>query len=607
VLTLDSNSIEIKRNFIKSYIFSYLYLSPDSTAQEIFEYLNPHVNNTLHKDFIDKELNNLRIKQSLVSLVDKKKFRLSQEMQFQISQIYANVLEQEKTLQEMIVSFLAANNIPSDANELTSLIYKLYQENYTIDIEELKNTNNSFSASIKKCFNDLVYYFTRKDVEYERSKTISKHLLKLCASNEFLNKLSSIHLFTNLYSSNKLEKYVNNKVQDVLLDTQILIRMICVLYSGKFEYSDSALESVKILVSTFEKFKTKIRLITTHDYVGEVAGHLYDAFKLQRFVSLSFFSKLGKSKNVFYNTFQELKEKDYWDTELDFGEFVNELINEEILLENENEALAIISRKLTEILELANIELLYHPAYANYLSLKREYEISLAYKSRIRTYKARENDLRTILYLSTKENHINSENGEINEPFLITWDGAFYDFRKELIKNHKELSFWYIYSPLKFVDRLSVMNFTLNPKSISLNIVALTETNFNYSAKTSSFIDIISNFFNTKDVSKLSIINRLADLKAQTRNLEEEHAVDEFKDSEESPVTTLLLNLQRHYYSYESKYKFEDIINIFELPKYETPIIQILQHYLKHFSPSIELTNMYEQFDALITESKESK
>jgi hypothetical protein len=605
VLTLDSNSIEIKRNFINSYVYSYLYLQPDSTSQEIFDYLNPHVNNTLHKDFLDKELNNLRAKKTLISPVDKTKFQLSSEMYSQISEIYSVVLDQEKNLQQVIVNFLAENNITSDATELITLLYKLYQENYTIDIDELKNTNNSFSASIKKSFNDLVHYFIKKDIEQEIAKSLSEQLLKLCASNDFLNKLSSIHLFTNLYSSNKLEKYINNKTQEVLLDTQILIRMICVLYSGKFEYSDNALESVKILVSTFEKFKTKLRLITTHDYVGEVAGHLLDAFKLQRFIDLPFFEKLGKSKNVFYNTFQELKEKNYLDSEVGFGEFVDELIDEEIQTENEDQALGIISRKLTEILQLANIELIYHPNYTNYLSLKKEYEISLAYKSRIRTYNARENDLRTILYLSTKENHQSVETGEINEPFLITWDGAFYDFRKELIKTHKELSFWYIYSPLKFVDRLSVMNFTLNPKSISLNIVALTETNFNYSSKTTSFLDIISNFFNTKDVSKLSIINKLADLKSKTRNIDEEHTVEEFKDNEESSVTTLLLNLQKHYFSYESEYKFEDVISIFEIPSYESNIIKILEDGLKHIITDKKLANMYEEFDALIKESKE--
>jgi hypothetical protein len=63
--------------------------------------------------------------------------------------------------------------------------------------------------------------------------------------------------------------------------------------------------------------------------------------------------------------------------------------------------------------------------------------------------------LRTILYLSKPENHISIETGHVNEPFLITWDSAFYEFRKAL-KNYPGYSYWYIYSPLKFVDRLSV-------------------------------------------------------------------------------------------------------------------------------------------------------
>jgi hypothetical protein len=79
VLTLDKNSIEIKRNFINSYIFSFLFATPGSTIDEIFDYINPHLNNSLRKEFLDKELNFLRSKHIIVSPSDKKKYQLSEE------------------------------------------------------------------------------------------------------------------------------------------------------------------------------------------------------------------------------------------------------------------------------------------------------------------------------------------------------------------------------------------------------------------------------------------------------------------------------------------------------------------------------------------------
>ncbi len=422
--------------------------------------------------------------------------------------------------------------------------------------------------------------------------------------NDFLNKLSSIHLFNNLYSSDKLEKYINEKVQTMVLDTQILIRMLCVLYNDKMSYSDTALQSVKILLSTFEQFKSRINLSTTYDYVGEVAGHMLEAMKLQRFLSLPFASKLGKSKNVFYNAFIELKSNDKIDDEIDFAEFIVSILDEDLLDLNDDEFLRKASRKIEEILTLSNIQLIYHPTYPNYQAIMKAYEISLAYQSKDRSFTARENDLRTILYLSTREYHTNSSTNEINEPFLITWDSAFYSFRKSLLTEHKELSYWYIYSPLKVVDRFSVMNFNLNPSSISLNIIALTETNFNYSTKSASFIYVISNFFNEKDMSKLGIINKLAELKKSSQNLDELPTNEEMKGKEEDTLTHLLLNLRNHYYSPDTKYRFDDIIKVFELPKFEDEILGIFTKTMNQFKLGSDLKIMIQDFDNLIELNK---
>lgn len=365
------------------------------------------------------------------------------------------------------------------------------------------------------------------------------------------------------------------------------------------------MQSVRILHSTIEKFKDRLRIVSSYDYVGEVSGHLLEAAKLQRFLSLPFISKLGKSKNVFYNSYLELKRGGQVDDDTDFIDFLEILLDEKINYANESDFLRIVDKKIADILELSGIELIYHPNYPNYQSIKKAYELSLSYQSRDRSYTAMENDLRTILYLATKENHTNQDNGELNEPFLVTWDSAFYAFRKQLLHDHNELTYWYIYSPLKIVDRFSVMNFNLNPKSISSNIVALTETNFNYSTKTTSFIDIISSFFNTEDVSKLSIINKLASLQKSTKGLDEVPTHEEFKDKEENTITHLLLNLRSHYHSYDAKYKFDDVIKVFEMPEFENDILKIFETTITNYKVTTNLETMFISFDELITTKNE--
>ena len=165
VLTLDKNSVEIKRNFINSYIFSFLYSSPNATVDEIYNFINPHLNNSLIKEFLLKELNYLRSKQVIISLSDKNKFELSKEKTSEINTIYANVVDSEEELKSIIETYIIDNQLDSTCLELLEILYKLYQENYTIDIDEIKNTNNSFSASIIKSFNDLVSFYIKKGID----------------------------------------------------------------------------------------------------------------------------------------------------------------------------------------------------------------------------------------------------------------------------------------------------------------------------------------------------------------------------------------------------------------------------------------------------------
>lgn len=605
VLTLDHNSIEIKKNFINSYVFTYLFSNPNSTLDEIFSYTNSNLNNTLSKEFLDKEVNNLKSKGFLETPEDRRKYRLSEQKHSEIDLIFKNVQQQESDFKIILLEFIYSHNIDCDSDDVMEFLYKLYKENYSIDIEEIKSTNNSFSASIKKTFNDLVNFFAKFGVPKDKAEKIAKELIEICKDNDFLNKLSSTHLFNNLYSSDKLEKYVNDKNQVVFVDTQILIRLICVLYNTKIQFTDIAMQSVKIFYSTVSKFKDQVKLLSSYDYVGEVASHLYEAFKLQRFLRLPFVSKLGNSKNVFYNTYLELYENQILEEEKEFIDFIEELLDTDLYSLSEREFLNLAEHKIAEILEQINIRLIYHPTYPNYYEIKKEYEISLAYQSKSRSYKATENDLRTILYLSSKENHLNPETGQSNEPFLITWDSAFYTFRKELLKDHKELGYWYIYSPLKLVDRLSVMNFQLNPQSISLNIVALTETNFNYSTRTTSFLDVISSFFNSKNVDELSIIHKLARLKESVREVNITPIDEDIRDKEDETFTRILVDLKNYYYSYETTFVFDDVISVFELPKYENQIVDIFESTLSNYKKREDLKVMFKKFDDLISLNKE--
>ena len=406
-------------------------------------------------------------------------------------------------------------------------------------------------------------------------------------------------MFNNLYNSNKLEKYINSREQKIIIDTQILIRLLCVLSTRNYTFKDSALNSVKVLYDTLKKYEDGVYLQTTYDYTEEVANHLIEAIKLKKFLDLPYINKLGNSKNVFYNNFLELKNNKYLTKEDDFLKYVSELINinyAELEMEDIESISNIIQKKIGEIFDIFGFDIIYHDNYTNFQKTKREYEINLANSAKYRSYKAVQNDLRTIIYLSTKELHLD-ENGLYQEPYLITWDSAFYSIRQKLTNMpNNEYFFWYIYSPLKFVDRISVMNFNLNPDSINLNIVALTESNFNYSSKNASFLDVISSFFNKEDVSELSIISKLANLQSETRETNEVKHVEEFNEREDDGILLKVLISIRNYFASESKIKFNDVIKTFETKEYEDKIISIISNAIK----DSDLTKMHQEFEDII-------
>ena len=600
VLTLNKDFVEIKKTFIFSYIYSFLYANPNSNEDEIFKYINSQLNNS-NKDYIVKALNDLRMRKNILSPQNNKKlYYLSDGKKSEIDLIYSDINSKESELKRIIDDFLNNNKIDIDSSELIDLLYKLYQENYTIDIEEMKSTNNSFSASLKNTFTDLICYFRSKKIKEENAKSYSNELIKLCDENDFLNKLSAVHLFNNLYSSDKLEKYINDKKIKIVLDTQILIRLVCVLYDKDYDFSDMALQSIKILHSTLENYNNKVEIYSTYDYLEEVANHLLDAIKLQKFLKLPFVSELGKSKNVFYNFYLELKKNDKIDNSDSFLEFVDNLLNEELNYSTNKDFVEQTIRALADLLEMYDISFIQHQSYPDFQEIKKEYEINLFDQKKDRANKAIENDLRTILYLSTIEN-------SYGEPFLITWDSVFYSFRKPLLAKHPEFAFWYIYSPLKVVDRLSVMNFNLNPKSINLNIISLTETNYNYTTKTTSFLDVLSQFFGNENINN-NFIKKLGSLRKNTRDIENINPTfEDFKEDEDGGnITKLLLKIRNRYSSYESKYNFNDVIGMFELPDFEEDIISILSATVSDFSTD-KINSMFIDFDKLIECNKKEK
>ena len=306
----SNESSSIKKQFIYSYILSFIYENPGSTVENIHSGLSEIFSGEFDIAFFLTQLNILKGKGDLITPIDKTKYELSQTTHEEIKKIFDQTNALEGLLKNTIEDFLIKNGIHNKSDELINILFEAYKENYKVDIDEITLATSSFQSSIRKVYTQVIRFFKTNNLSEEKAKSLTKELLVICSNSDYLNKLGVSLMFTNLFKSDKLEKYLNTSIQDIFIDTQILLCILCVKYAPKdFESDDIAIKSVREFLSTVEKFNSNVYLNTFNDYIDEVVGHLLEALKLQRFLELPYISRFGPSKNVFYNFYIELLNK----------------------------------------------------------------------------------------------------------------------------------------------------------------------------------------------------------------------------------------------------------------------------------------------------------
>jgi len=326
-------------------------------------------------------------------------------------------------------------------------------------------------------------------------------------------------------------------------------------------------------------------LSTSEDYLIEVAGHIQEALKLERFLALPILERLKSSNNVFFNYYKHLVKTHKLLEDLSLTDWFHEMLDMEDFPDYNNAGFTYtIARRLRRMYEMLNITVIYHGPYENFQAVKKAYEIELSYKNWPRPSMSIDNDVRSILYLASREHHVNAALGLRIEPFLVTWDNMFFAVRKAVLSNinrYLNLCNWFIYAPAKLADRLSVMNLKLNPKAIDYNIISVAETSFNLYNKGETFLDVLSTFFNRKNVSEMRLATKLLAMEEQTIT-EEPEKEQEFEKA--SPLTNILLAVRRHYVRTLEEFKFPDLIQVFENDAYEEPVIKIFENSLEEYN-----------------------
>ena len=595
-LSTNSNIGAIKMNFIVSYILFHIYDNGPSTVTEIYDGINRIFCDKFTKSYYESLIGRLNQAEEVqaVNLDKPKRFDLSLATRSKLEEIKHRSEIDEASLISEYHQIIQQYNLNLNVEEISQFIINMFNENYEVDVDEITQKSNNRRVQLRKIYTALITYIhTNAHVEEETAKEIAKKIIDVSNKNTTINKSSISRMFINLFQDDKLEDYLNSSERIVYLDTQILLQIICSSYKEIAE-PDILYDIVKNFMTTIEDSNIPISLHTTDGYIEEVVAHLHNALKLEQFLALPYIQSLGRSKNVFFNFYLALQKVENYES---FTDFISQLldIDEDDVLNNFDNS---VTSALIDIFDCLDISVDHIPYIepVEYQKYKKEYEKILSYNNLDqKSYEARKNDLKTILYIAKE-----IAPGSSIPPYLITWDSSFYTVRDEL-KKFKELKYWHIYSPQKFTNTLSILNFRIDPNSVNNNIISLVEENFNLSNSTISFLDILNNLFDENDLSKWELAKKFASMrKEQEKDEDNKKSGVEFNNL---PIDEFLLLILNNYQKNDSS---KDLIDLFHNNEYANRIVEIICLHIDSFKTKDNKLNpeIITSLDELITENK---
>jgi hypothetical protein len=113
--------------------------------------------------------------------------------------------------------------------------------------------------------------------------------------------------------------------------------------------------------------------------------------------------------------------------------------------------------------------------------------------------------------------------------------------------------------------------------------------------KTGTFLDTLSTFFSTKNITQIKFANKLVALESK---LKDESPDDDENSDKPSYLVRILLQI-RSYYSKQADKKFDEVVSLFETNQYGDYLSETFEKNLDSYTPSTE-QQIFEQIVAEI-------
>lgn len=549
---------DIKLELVEAYIIQCLYeknrLSQTEIAELCIAKFSSKENTTFYTKLINKMYNkDKRLEYSK----DSKKYSLSEEERKKISSlIEQNKLDEQHFFNE-IVAILKTYNQEENLSKYIDLLYDLYINNFSKRIR--------LSDDIEKLeLNHLFTYVKNQLKDNILCKQMILKLLTVCDNNKYIQEVCASAIFSSKINIDDLQNYAKEK-KFVYIDTTIALHLLCYFYEQDNAYENYYYQLSKQLCEFCRK--NSIELHLTNRYMWEITSHIQEAFNLIPFTKLSNFNSLGKSKNVFYNYYCYLFDSDIID--YSYEEFLSnfEFKNSNNHVYNNHHNNQLIEQYLNNL----DIKIIDIPKAYDINSTSKMLGIQLASSYRNKTAFALNNDAIMLEYLG--------DNNDVHEidPVFITWDKSLFKVLKEFFAKNPSALRWMQFTPSQFIDRYSLLSFSINEETITKEMLALLSGNIvNH---TYSLLDSLALILNPEDKVGLEYTKRLVEMKDSQIYTTDKQSDDINENTDNNALDTTVFHISAHYR--ESDVQYNKIKKLFMSEEHMEEVLSIIDKSIK--------------------------
>lgn len=555
-------SVDIKLEIVEAYVLRCLYDHKELSLIEISQLCVKKFSTTENQTFYSKLIQNLcNSKRKLNYNKVSKAYTLTKEAYDEVTRQSEQIKLDEQQFLNEIGIVLAKYNQNQDIDSYVELLKSIYIEGFGKRIEVQNDTDNIIAL------NRLITYVKGQVKNEKNRKSLIEELLQTCDNNKYLQKICASYIFSQKVNLNNLQKYAKESKQ-VFLDTTIALHILCYFYTNS-NYDNYNYQLSRDLCNYCKK--NDIRLYLPNRYLWEIGTHIQEAINLIPFTKLPNFTSLGKSRNVFFNHYNYLIKSD--DTDVSYEEYLN---NFEFKSLNSNINCQIAENYLKEM-GIFVIEL---PKY----DIQEEIKM-LGYKlsetGRFKTNFALNNDAIMLKYLGDDNIDVH-----LVDPVFVTWDKTMFGVLNDFYKNNPAARRWMQFTPSQFIDRYSLLSFSINEETISKEILAIISGDI--IQQTVSLIDSLSLILNPNDEVGLEYTRKFAKMKdAQiyTTSKVPDSLLDSTDNNAVDYIVSKIISLYRDDIQMYNSFK-----TLFTLKDYIDDVVGI-------FSNAVEYYHQTKKFD----------